>query len=64
MKITQSKKENSMSHDEEKETRGEIKSLNEPLLEELSIDELEKRLELTTPKTCGQYTPAPGQEPL
>jgi hypothetical protein len=53
-----------MSQDEKKENRNEIKSLNDPLLEELSIEELEKRLELTTPKTCGQYTPASPEEAI
>lgn len=51
-----------MADEKKNDAGGEIKSLNKPLLEELSIEELEKRLELTTPKTCGQYTPSPGDE--
>lgn len=51
-----------MADEKKKDTGGEFKSLNKPILEELSIEELEKRLELTTPKTCGQYNPVPGQE--
>ncbi len=53
-----------MDSERKDEKSGEIKSLNKPLLEELSIEELEKRLELTTPKTCGQYTPGSGEEML
>ena len=35
----------------------EIASFNEELFKEISIDELETRLELAeAPKTCGQYT--------
>ncbi len=42
----------------------EVQQLNRTLLEELSIEELEKRLELDAPKTCGQYTTIPGSQPL
>lgn len=50
-----------MDHDEKKSNTEEVKSLNASLPEELSIEELEKRLELEAPKTCGQYTTGPGQ---
>ena len=49
-----------MKQDEEKKDLEMVKSLNCPLFEELSIEELEKRLELEAPKTCGQYTTGPG----
>ena len=47
----------------EKEKSGDLdqlEALNQDLIEELSIEELEKRLELDAPKTCGQYTTSPG----
>ncbi len=53
-----------MNQDEEKKKSEEVLPLNRALFEELSIEELEKRLELDTPKTCGQYTPASGPQVL
>ncbi|HQT92793.1 MAG TPA: hypothetical protein PL001_12290 [Candidatus Kryptobacter bacterium] len=53
-----------MNQDEEKKNREEVLPLNRVLFEELSIEELEKRLELDAPKTCGQYTTGPGTQPL
>ena len=43
------------------EKKNEMISLNTDLYEEISIDELESRLELAqaAPKTCGQYTESP-----
>ncbi len=53
-----------MDYDEKKKRRDEMESLNSRLPDELSIEELEKRLELEAPKTCGQYTTGPGTQPL
>lgn len=53
-----------MGRDEERDKREEVKSLNTSLPDELSIEELEKRLELDSPKTCGQYTTGPGPQPV
>lgn len=39
-----------------------IKPLNTNLFKDISIDELEERLELEAPKTCGQYTENPPQK--
>lgn len=53
-----------MNQDEGKKTLEEVLPLNRLLLEELSIEELEKRLELDAPKTCGWYSTNPGAEPV
>jgi len=41
----------------------DVMSLNDKLLQEISIEELEERLELAeAPKTCGQYSQLPEQQ--
>ncbi len=53
-----------MNQDEGKKALEEVLPLNRLPLEELSIEELEKRLELDAPKTCGWYSTNQGPQPL